>query len=398
MKKKSFIMPVVLIVFSFVFIISFSMYIRFIGIQNLKNAKEKKVERKIDYISFDEIFKTKKFRDFINNILEEKEYKKIFFQEKFKFSDIFFKVVDKNILSDTFLDKYKDYKVFIILEQKHTKNIFKNNFWPLPNTFINYEIFLSIKDEKANTIFEYKIVDKEKIENYFIDNIVYRAVNDENINFNKFYFDVEKTKTLQKRVFSSENGEVVEKNIRFFNVNKDIFYIDNDKYNELLKKYILEKLDDEVEIEDDFSCDIVNLDSFFSKDIFKGTLSKSYFLENYLYDNSSILYKNYHTNLTNFIINDKVYFDFDKKLSINANLNFTKDFNEVFVTKEIPTIKGIFVNDTSKNLNVNLEGILFSKEYIKNYKFSPKILNSATKLMKISDNYYFEKIDFNNIK
>lgn len=397
MKKKSFIMPVVLIIFSFVFMISFSMYIRFIGIQNLKNSKQSKLERKIDYISFDEIFKLKKFRDFINEILKEKNYKKTYFEEKFKLTDILVKIIDKNILSKDFINKYKDYKVFVILEQKRTDNFFKNNFWPLPNTFFNYELFLTVKNEKSNTVFEYRVVDREKIENYLVDTIVNKAVNDENINFNKFYFDIKKAKSLQKRIFSSENGEVVEKNVRFFNVNKDIFYIDNDKYNEILKKYILEKLDDEVEIEDDFSCDIVNLDNLFSKDFFKNA-SKEDFIKNYLLDNSMVLYKDYHTNLTNFIINDKVYFDFDKELSITTNLNFTKDFNEIFVTKEIPTVKGIFIYDTDKSLDINLEGILFSKEYIKNYKFSPKIINSSTKLMNISDNYYMDRIDYNIIK
>ena len=73
MRKKAFILPIVLIIFSIVVMISFSMYMRYINIYNLKNAKENELIKKFEKISFDEIFKTNKMKNFINSNIDKKE-------------------------------------------------------------------------------------------------------------------------------------------------------------------------------------------------------------------------------------------------------------------------------------------------------------------------------------
>lgn len=392
MRKKAFILPIVLIIFSIVVMISFSMYMRYINIYNLKNAKENELIKKFEKISFDEIFKTNKMKNFINSNIDKKEK----FEKKFNFNTLMQQVLNDDVKSENFFDKYKDYKFKLILKQTNTNSLFKNNINPFPNKLFNNEIFIKLMDEKYDTICEYKFVDKNKIENYIIDTVLNEFLSKKYINLKKFYLNVEKNKNLYERIFTDENVDVFKKDVRFFNINKDIFYVDNKIYNEILKEYILKKSDNKnIEIEDDFSCDIVDLDKFFNQEILK-KCSKKDFIDNYLIKKSKCLFKDYKKNIVNFISDKKIFFDFDRKIELYANFNIKDDKAEIYVTKEGPILKSIFVNNTEKNFNLSIEGILFSNKEISNYKFSPGVIDILTKIIKISDDYYIEKTDFNN--
>ena len=168
MRKKAFILPIVLIIFSIVVMISFSMYMRYINIYNLKNAKENELIKKFEKISFDEIFKTNKMKNFINSNIDKKEK----FEKKFNFNTLMQQVLNDDVKSENFFDKYKDYKFKLILKQTNTNSLFKNNINSFPNKLFNNEIFIKLMDEKYDTICEYKFVDKNKIENYLIDTVL----------------------------------------------------------------------------------------------------------------------------------------------------------------------------------------------------------------------------------
>ena len=76
------------------------------------------------------------------------------------------------------------------------------------------------------------------------------------------------------------------------------------------------------------------------------------------------------------------------------------DSSEIIVTDKSPKIQGVFVNKSNKEkFDFNFEGILFSKNKLKSkYKFLPEVLDLTARFVKISDDFYLEKIQKNDIK
>lgn len=394
MKKKSFIMPIVLMVFSIVVIISIAVYYRYIGIYNFKNAKEQELLNKLEKISIEEIIKSKATHNFINdNLIGKKSLKK-----KFSINQI----VYEKFLNEDFLNKYdKNYKFYLNIKQIKTDTIFSNKINKFPSPLYNYNVYFKILNERTNSSSEYKFVDKRKIENYLLDMQLYDFINNKKSkNKDKFYFKLsDSNKNLYERIFEEENGDIANGDFRIFNIGNDVFYISNSEYIKLLNKYLLDKIDTEkVKIEDDLSVDIVDLEEFFSQELLNGC-SKMEFIKNYLLEYSNIICKNGNRSIVNFIAKEKIYFDFDRNLEIYMNLNLKYDDADIFITEKIPEIKGIFVNNSDKTFNFKLNGLLFSKiENNIDYKFNPAVIDRVTRLIKISDDYYIETIDSNNIK
>lgn len=73
MKRKSYVMPIVLLIFALLIIAFFSIYHRTISTHNHKNSKELEFSKKIEKINFDEILSTKATINFINSKLIKRE-------------------------------------------------------------------------------------------------------------------------------------------------------------------------------------------------------------------------------------------------------------------------------------------------------------------------------------
>ena len=73
MKCKSYIMPIVLLIFSLVVVAFFSIYHRTINTHNHKNSKEKFINKKLEEISLEDILGTKATLNFINSKLNNRE-------------------------------------------------------------------------------------------------------------------------------------------------------------------------------------------------------------------------------------------------------------------------------------------------------------------------------------
>ena len=84
MKRKSYIMPVVLLIFSLVLVVFFSIYYRTIFTHNHKISKENLISKKINDISLEEILNTKATLNFVNSKLNNREN----FNVKINFKDL----------------------------------------------------------------------------------------------------------------------------------------------------------------------------------------------------------------------------------------------------------------------------------------------------------------------
>ena len=62
-------------------------------------------------------------------------------------------------------------------------------------------------------------------------------------------------------------------------------------------------------------------------------------------------------------------------------------------------IEAILENNKKNDIKIDFEGVLFSKNKLNSkYKFSPEILDITARFIKISNNFYLEKIDNNDVK
>ena len=88
-----------------------------------------------------------------------------------------------------------------------------------------------------------------------------------------------------------------------------------------------------------------------------------------------------------------------KEVKVFSNLKI-EDKGEVIVTDNRLKIQGVFVNNSNKEkFDFNFEGILFSKNKLTSkYKFLPEVLDVTARFIKISEDFYLEKIDNNDIK
>lgn len=393
MKKKAFIMPIILIIFSIVVMISFSMYMRYLSIYNICNSKENELILKCEKISFDEIFKTAKMRHFINKNLDIKRN----FKKEYLFKDIINEVIDPSILGIN-IQKYNNYKICLNVRQTSNNNFFNDKDAVFSGKLFNHEIFIIVKNEQNKSLFEYKFIDKSNIINYIIDLTLFNFIKTKKYPtfYEKFNLDVLKNKDLYKRIFTKENGEIFDEEVRIFNINKKIYYINNNEYNYILEKYIQKKMNEKNnELIKNSVSNLVDLDNFFRKNNLKKCFKKE-FIENYLINKSKILYKDHKRNIVNFTYNNKIYFDLDKEIDIYTNININDNLTKIYIAKERPIIKGIVVNNSDKKLDFLVKGILFSKTSSENYKFTPEIIDIVTKIIKISEDYYVEKTDFNN--
>ena len=128
-------------------------------------------------------------------------------------------------------------------------------------------------------------------------------------------------------------------------------------------------------------------------------MSRDDFIEKLLLQSSKCIrdYKNY---LLNIEVEDKLYFDLNIYTEIYTNLKIGGDLVEIITTNKVPKLQGVFVNNSLKdNFDFAFEGILFSKNKLKSkYKFLPDVLDITSRFIKISDDFYLEKIEKGDIK
>lgn len=134
MKRKSYIMPVVLLIFSLVLVVFFSIYYRTIFTNNHKISKENLISKKINEISLEEILNTKATLNFVNSKLNNREN----FNVKINFKDL----LNVNNITN-FQNNFDTYEITLT-----SKRIKKNlNFYDKSNkskkyNVSQYEIFL----------------------------------------------------------------------------------------------------------------------------------------------------------------------------------------------------------------------------------------------------------------
>lgn len=95
-----------------------------------------------------------------------------------------------------------------------------------------------------------------------------------------------------------------------------------------------------------------------------------------------------------------MYFDLNIYTEIYTNLKIGGDLVEIITTNKVPKLQGVFVNNSLKdNFDFVFEGVLFSKNKLKSkYKFLPDVLDITSRFIKISDDFYLEKIEKGDIK
>lgn len=386
MKRKSYVMPIVLLIFALLIISFFSIYYRTISTHNNKNSKEISLLNKLRDMSLEEILSTKATLNFVNSKLNNREN----FSLEINIDDL----LKINNISD-YPDYFKDYK--IVLNSKRFKrqlNFYDKRKNKIPYFVRQYEIFFTIK--KNNKYIEYKFVDKNRIENYLFDLQVKNFV-DGNIEMlsKDFYFNLDKDfLKLYERVFSDENKGTYSKNLRIYDYKDKICFVDDEQYLKLLKFYLL---NNKIELKNE-DINLCELDEFL-KDNKLNNCSKNDFIETLLLGSSDYL-KDGKLSAININITDRLYFDFDKDVEFYANLKLENDSGKVIVTNKIPKVQGIFVNNSENTeFDFMLEGILFSKNKLKSkYKFLPDILDITARFVKISEDFYFEKIEKNDVK
>lgn len=379
MKRKSYIMPIVLLIFSLVVVAFFSIYHRTLNTHNHKNSKEKAISKKLKEISLEEILSTKATLDFVNSKLNKREN----FNLKVNINDL----LKVNNIND-FSQNFENYD--LRLNSKKVKK--KLNFYDRKNGALSYfvrqyEIFFEVRNN--NELTEYKIVDKNRIENYLFDLQVKGFVDGKlKMLSDNFYFNLNKDlSNLYERIFSDEIQNTYSKDLRIYNYKEKIYFMYNEQYLKLLKDYLSYK-GFGLEIMDINLCDIDNLKN----------CSREDFIKNFLLESSEYI-KDYKYNIINIDVRNKLYFDLNKEVEIYSNIKID-DSSEIIVTDKSPKIQGVFVNNSNKEkFDFNFEGILFSKNKLKSkYKFLPEVLDVTARFIKISDDFYMEKIQKNDIK
>lgn len=385
MKCKSYIMPIVLLIFSLVVVAFFSIYHRTINTYNHKNSKEKSIHKKLEEIGLEDILGTKNTLNFINSKLNNREN----FNLRINISELL-KVNNINDYSKYF-EKYN-----LTLNSKKIKK--KLNFYDKRSGAVSYfvhqyEIFFEVRND--NKLVEYKIVDKNRIDNYLFDLQVKNFIDGKlKMLSNDFYFDLNKDYSkLYDRIFSDEIQNTYSEDLRIYDYKDKIYFMYNEQYIKLLKNYLLYK-GFEAENIDLNLCDI---DNFANKHNLQNC-SRDDFIKTLLIENSEYI-KDYKYNIININIKNKLYFDLSKEVKVFSNLKI-EDKGEVIVTDNRLKIQGVFVNNSNKEkFDFNFEGILFSKNKLTSkYKFLPEVLDVTARFIKISEDFYLEKIDNNDIK
>lgn len=379
MKRKSYIMPIVLLIFSLVVVAFFSIYHRTLNTHNHKNSKEKAISKKLKEISLEEILSTKATLDFVNSKLNKREN----FNLKVNINDL----LKVNNIND-FSQNFENYD--LRLNSKKVKK--KLNFYDRKNGALSYfvrqyEIFFEVRNN--NELTEYKIVDKNRIENYLFDLQVKGFVDGKlKMLSDDFYFNLNNDfSNLYERIFSNEIQNTYSEDLRIYDYKEKIYFMYNEQYLKLLKDYLSYK-GFELESMDINLCDIDNLKN----------CSREDFIKNFLLESSEYI-KDHKYNIINIDVRNKLYFDLNTEVEIYSNIKID-DSNEIIVTDKSPKIQGLFVNKSNKEkFDFNFEGILFSKNKLKSkYKFLPEVLDLTARFVKISDDFYLEKIQKNDIK
>lgn len=379
MKRKSYIMPIILLIFSLVVVAFFSIYHRTLNTHNHKNSKEKAISKKLKEISLEEILSTKATLDFVNSKLNKREN----FNLKVNINDL----LKVNNIND-FSQNFENYD--LRLNSKKVKK--KLNFYDRKNGALSYfvrqyEIFFEVRNN--NELTEYKIVDKNRIENYLFDLQVKGFVDGKlKMLSDDFYFNLNNDfSNLYERIFSNEIQNRYSEDLRIYDYKEKIYFMYNEQYLKLLKDYLSYK-GFELESMDINLCDIDNLKN----------CSREDFIKNFLLESSEYI-KDHKYNIINIDVRNKLYFDLNTEVEIYSNIKID-DSSEIIVTDKSPKIQGVFVNKSNKEkFDFNFEGILFSKNKLKSkYKFLPEVLDLTVRFVKISDDFYLEKIQKNDIK
>ena len=379
MKRKSYIMPIVLLIFSLVVVAFFSIYHRTLNTHNHKNSKEKAISKKLKEMSLEEILSTKATLDFVNSKLNKREN----FNLKVNINDL----LKVNNIND-FSQNFENYD--LRLNSKKVKK--KLNFYDRKNGALSYfvrqyEIFFEVKNN--NELTEYKIVDKNRIENYLFDLQVKGFVDGKlKMLSDDFYFNLNNDfSNLYERIFSNEIQNTYSEDLRIYDYKEKIYFMYNEQYLKLLKDYLSYKGFESESIDINL-CDIDNLKN----------CSREDFIKNFLLESSEYI-KDHKYNIINIDVRNKLYFDLNTEVEIYSNIKID-DSSEIIVTDKSPKIQGVFVNKSNKEkFDFNFEGILFSKNKLKSkYKFLPEVLDVTARFIKISEDFYLEKIQKNDIK
>lgn len=379
MKRKSYIMPIVLLIFSLVVVAFFSIYHRTLNTHNHKNSKEKAISKKLKEISLEEILSTKATLDFVNNKLNKREN----FNLKVNINDL----LKVNNIND-FSQKFENYDLRLNSKKVKKKlNFYDRKSGALSYFVRQYEIFFEVRNN--NELTEYKIVDKNRIENYLFDLQVKGFVDGKlKMLSDDFYFNLNNDfSNLYERIFSNEIQNTYSEDLRIYDYKEKIYFMYNEQYLKLLKDYLSYK-GFELESIDINLCDIDNLKN----------CSREDFIKNFLLESSEYI-KDHKYNIINIDVRNKLYFDLNTEVEIYSNIKID-DSSEIIVTDKSPKIQGVFVNKSNKEkFDFNFEGILFSKNKLKSkYKFLPEVLDLTARFVKISDNFYLKKIQKNDIK
>lgn len=379
MKRKSYIMPIVLLIFSLVVVAFFSIYHRTLNTHNHKNSKEKAISKKLKEISLEEILSTKATLDFVNSKLNKREN----FNLKVNINDL----LKVNNIND-FSQNFENYDLRLNSKKVKKKlNFYDRKSGALSYFVRQYEIFFEVRNN--NELTEYKIVDKNRIENYLFDLQVKGFVDGKlKMLSDDFYFNLNNDfSNLYERIFSNEIQNTYSEDLRIYDYKEKIYFMYNEQYLKLLKDYLSYK-GFELESMDINLCDIDNLKN----------CSREDFIKNFLLESSEYI-KDHKYNIINIDVRNKLYFDLNTEVEIYSNIKID-DSSEIIVTDKSPKIQGVFVNKSNKEkFDFNFEGILFSKNKLKSkYKFLPEVLDLTARFVKISEDFYLEKIQKNDIK
>lgn len=379
MKRKSYIMPIVLLIFSLVVVTFFSIYHRTLNTHNHKNSKEKAISKKLKDISLEEILGTKATLDFVNSKLNKREN----FNLKVNINDL----LKVNNIND-FSQNFENYNLRLNSKKVKKKlNFYDRKSGALSYFVRQYEIFFEVRNN--NELTEYKIVDKNRIENYLFDLQVKGFVDGKlKMLSDDFYFNLNNDfSNLYERIFSNEIQNTYSEDLRIYDYKEKIYFMYNEQYLKLLKDYLSYKGFESESIDINL-CDIDNLKN----------CSREDFIKNFLLESSEYI-KDYKYNIINIDVRNKLYFDLNTEVEIYSNIKID-DSSEIIVTDKSPKIQGVFVNKSNKEkFDFNFEGILFSKNKLKSkYKFLPEVLDLTARFVKISEDFYLEKIQKNDIK
>lgn len=379
MKRKSYIMPIVLLIFSLVVVTFFSIYHRTLNTHNHKNSKEKAISKKLKDISLEEILGTKATLDFVNSKLNKREN----FNLKVNINDL----LKVNNIND-FSQNFENYNLRLNSKKVKKKlNFYDRKSGALSYFVRQYEIFFEVRNN--NELTEYKIVDKNRIENYLFDLQVKGFVDGKlKMLSDDFYFNLNNDfSNLYERIFSNEIQNTYSEDLRIYDYKEKIYFMYNEQYLKLLKDYLSYKGFESESIDINL-CDIDNLKN----------CSREDFIKNFLLESSEYI-KDHKYNIINIDVRNKLYFDLNTEVEIYSNIKIDGS-SEIIVTDKSPKIQGVFVNKSNKEkFDFNFEGILFSKNKLKSkYKFLPEVLDLTARFVKISEDFYLEKIQKNDIK